>query len=371
MASVIDADGHITEPRSVWLEYAEEAWRDRVLQVVRDYDGIDKLKVDGEIRTHEGRTFAAGCVPGGLSDPEKARTLSWDDLSPGGHDPYARAKILDEEGIEVAFFYPTVWLLYGDIADPGAAAAACRAYNNWMADFCKPFPNRFFGVAPMPLQDVDEAVKELRRVVKRLNYRAVFVRPEPYNGRRLCDPAYDRFWREAQELDVPVAIHSSFGTKMPNLGRARYSDPFFLHMVCHPFEQQTACLDIVCGGVLEKFPRLKIAFLESGVGWIGYWLDRMDEHFESMRHYVPWLKRRPSEYFREQCFISLDPDENSLSAMVEYGIESCIVWGSDYPHFDCIYPGVLKRVEAACAPLEQHARRKIIGGNARRLYNLA
>ncbi|MEW6300056.1 MAG: amidohydrolase family protein [Thermodesulfobacteriota bacterium] len=370
MATIIDADGHILEPRSVWQEYTEPAYRDRVIQIVRDTDGIDKLKIDGEIRGDRNMAIAAACTPGGLSDPRRARTMSWDEIVPGGYDPHVRVKDMDTEGIEVAFFYPSLWLIYGDLNDPQLAAAACRAYNNWIADFCKPYPDRFFGVAPLPLQDVDEAVREMRRVVKELGMRAVFIRPNPFNGRRLCDPAYDVFWREAQELNVPVAVHGSFGTKMQTLGQERYKDPFFFHMVCHPWEQQAACLDIICGGVLSKFPRLKVAFLESGVGWIGYWLDRMDGHFEKMGHYVPWLKKRPSELFREQCFISMDPDEHTLQVVADMGLEDCVIWGSDYPHFDCTFPGVVDEVKAACAALPERARRKIIGENAKRLYNL-
>ena len=370
MTTIIDGDGHILEPAMIWKEYTESAYRDRVIQIAQDKDGIDRLKINGELRIDPNMAIAAACTPGGLSDPHKARTMPWEAIVPGGYDPHARVKDMDLEGIDIAFFYPSLWLIYGDLDDPKLAAAACRAYNNWMADFCKPYPNRFFGVAPLPLQDVDEAVKEMRRVVKDLGMRAVFIRPNPYNGRRLNDPAYDVFWREAQALHIPVAIHGSFGTKMPTLGQERYRDPFFFHMVCHPWEQQGACMDIVCGGVLSKFPKLKIAFLESGVGWLGYWLDRMDGHFEKMGHYVPWLKRKPSEHFREQCFISMDPDEQTLQTISTLGLEDCVIWGSDYPHFDCTFPGVVDEVREACALLPAVVQQKILGENTRRLYNL-
>ena len=337
MATIIDADGHLLEPPRVWEEYTEPAYRAQVIQIAQDAEGVDCLKINGELRRDRNMAIAAACTPGGMSDAQRARTMSWDDIVPGGYDPHERIKDMDLEGIEVAFFYPTLWLIYGDITDPPVAAAACRAYNNWLADFCKAYPQRFYGVAPLPLQDVDEAITEMRRVVKELGMRAVFVRPNPFNGRRLNDPAYHPLWQEAQELNVPVAIHGSFGTRMPTLGQERYKDPFFFHMVCHPWEQQGACMDIICGGVLAQFPTLKVAFLESGVGWLGYWLDRMDSHFDTMGHYVPWLKKRPSEHFREQCFISMDPDE-SLSSIAELGLEECVVWGSDYPHFDCTFP---------------------------------
>ena len=370
MPKVIDADGHIVEPRVVWEEYVEPAYRNHAPQVRRNREGRDDLWINGESRAMHSVNIAAASIPGGLSDPEKARTLTWDDMVPGGYDPHARIRAMDLEGIDIAVLYPTLWLLYGDVQDPKAAAAVCRGYNNWIADFCKPYSQRLFGVAPLPLQDVGEAVKEMRRVVKELNMKAVFVRPNPYNGRRFNDPAYDSFWREAQELDVPVAVHGSFGTRMPTLGDDRYQhDAFSYHMVCHPFEQQAACMDIICGGVLERFPKLRVAFLESGVGWLGYWLDRMDGHYEKMGQHVPWLKKKPTEYFFEQCYIAMEPDERTLKAMVELGAERNIFWSSDYPHFDCTFPGVVEEVQKACQELSAEAKKNILADNAARLYH--
>jgi uncharacterized protein len=371
VSRLIDADGHVAEPRIVWEEYTEPAFRDRVIQLRRARNGIDELWIDGRNLSTPALNVAATCIPGGMSDPERSRTATWDDVQPGGYDPHARIEVLDSEGIDVAVLYPTLWLLYGDIADPRVAAAACRAYNDWIADFCKPYPTRLYAVAPMPIQGVEEAVAEMRRVVKDLGFKAVFIRPNPFNQRRLNDPAYDPFWREAQELGVPVAVHGSFGTGMPSLGADRYRDPFFFHMVCHPFEMQAACMDVVCGGVLEKFPRLRVGFLESGVGWLAYWLDRMDGHYEKMGPYVPWLKKKPSEYFFEQCTLSLDPDERTLEAMVALGAERNIVWGSDYPHFDCTFPGLVDEVRRACGGLSEQARGAILEDNAARFYRFS
>ena len=89
---------------------------------------------------------------------------------------------------------------------------------------------------------------------------------------------------------------------------------------------------------------------------------------EKMGPYVPWLKRKPSEQFLEQCFLSLDPDERTVAAMVELGAERTILWGSDYPHFDCTYPGLVSEVERACASLPEHAKKSIREDNATRFY---
>ena len=371
MAKVIDSDGHVVEPRAVWTEYIEPEFRDGVIQIRRNHDGMDQLWINGENRSRASLPVAASMIPGGLKNLERARTLTWDDVPAGGWNPRERLKVMDAEGIDVAVLYPSLWLLYGDLIEPKLAAAACRAYNNWMADFCKESPSRLYAVAPMPLQDVDEAVREMRRVVRELGFKAVFVRPNPFAGRRLNDPAYERFWQTAQELNVAVAVHSSFGTKMPTMGADRYRDPFFFHMVCHPFEQQGACMDVICGGVLQKYPKLRVGFLESGVGWLGYWLDRMDEHFEGMHSYVPWLRERPSDQFREHCFVTLDPHETMLKATtVDMRMEGNILWGSDFPHFDCTYPGIVGEIKQACAKLPESARRAIITDNALRFYDL-
>jgi predicted TIM-barrel fold metal-dependent hydrolase len=185
MAKVIDSDGHVVEPRAVWTEYIEPEFRDGVIQIRRSHDGVDQLWINGENRSRASLPVAASMIPGGLRDLEHARTLTWDDVPPGGWNPRERLKVMDAEGIDVAVLYPSLWLLYGDLVEPKLAAAACRAYNNWMADFCKESPTRLYAVAPMPLQDVEEAVREMRRVVRELGFKAVFVRPNPFAGRRL------------------------------------------------------------------------------------------------------------------------------------------------------------------------------------------
>jgi predicted TIM-barrel fold metal-dependent hydrolase len=132
-----------------------------------------------------------------------------------------------------------------------------------------------------------------------------------------------------------------------------------------------ACLDIIAGGVLERHPQLRVAFLESGLGWLEYWLERMDGHFESMRHDVPWLNRRPSELFAEQCFISIEADEaHRLPRLQEMGLVHCVFWGADYPHYDCTYPGAVKELEEHLAPLPAELADGIRFRNAERFLGL-
>lgn len=127
-------------------------------------------------------------------------------------------------------------------------------------------------------------------------------------------------------------------------------------------------MQMICGGVLEKFPRLKVAFMESGSGWLPYWLHRLDEHYEMLPHFMPGLKMAPSDYFKRQCWIATEADEADLSSVLRYVGDDRVVWASDYPHFDCKLPGLLgwrKQSELSEAVLE-----KLLWTNATALYGL-
>ena len=147
--------------------------------------------------------------------------------------------------------------------------------------------------------------------------------------------------------DLPSAIHGSFGSRMKSFATGRYhGNVFYDHMIAHPFGQMAVVMDLIAGGVLDRYPRLRVGFFESGLGWIPYWLDRLDEHFEVMGHHTPWLKRLPSEIFRSQCFVSMEADEaTGLKWIIEKDLLPCILWGSDYPHFDSTYPGAYTQAQ--------------------------
>jgi predicted TIM-barrel fold metal-dependent hydrolase len=366
VSEIVDSDGHICEPPAVWEEYAEAAFRDRVIQVRRDAEsGRDQLWVEGRRLSVDP---ASACIPGALSDPETR--VTWDDLLPGSYDPAARLVVLDEEGAQRALLFPSLYLLFGDFQDAAAAAANCRAYNNWIADFCREDPARLYAVGLVPLQDPSAAAQETRRIAE-LGLWGIALRPERFRGLALQDDACDPLWRAACDAGLLVSIHGSFGSSMPSFATSRYNNLFFTHMICHPFEQMAACLDIVCGGVLERFPELRVGFFESGIGWLPYWLDRMDEHFEVMGHMTPWLHTRPSELFRSRCFISMEPEEaGALSELTGRGLERCVLWGSDYPHFDCKYPGALVAAEAAFGAAGEPVRDAILQSNPARFLGL-
>ena len=367
-ATVIDADGHICEPEIVWTDYTQSQFHDRVLQV-RTENGRSGIFLDGESRfAPSGSGPAEACIPGGMTP---GQDLTWADILPGSHDPAERVKVMQGEGIDQALFFPSIHLLWGDIKDPLVAAETCRAYNNWMSDFCKEDPDRLFGMGIVPLQDIDLAVTEARRL-KELGLRGLISRPERFNNLALYDERCDALWEVASADDLAIGIHGSFGSRMPSFSSGRYRDNvFYDHMIAHPFGQMAVVMDLIAGGVLDRFPRLRVGFFESGLGWIPYWLDRLDEHFEVMGHHTPWLKRRPSEIFHTQCFVSMEADEaKGLRWMMEKDLTHCILWGSDYPHFDSTYPGAYQEAQATFDAAGADVAEQIVLANPRRFMNL-
>ncbi len=370
--TVIDADGHICEPELVWTEYTSTRFRDQVLQV-RTIDGVSGVFIEGEFRHPGGGASPAGaCIPGGMAP---GRELTWADILPGSHDPAARLQVMDEEGIQQALFFPSIHLLWGDVKDPAVAAETCRAYNNWMSDFCKHAPDRLFGMGIVPLQDIDLAVAEAGRLAS-LGLRGLISRPERFGGLALYDERCDPLWQQAVADDLAVGIHGSFGSRMAGFSTGRYQgNVFYDHMVAHPFGQMAVVMDLIAGGVLDRFPQLRVGFFESGLGWIPYWLDRLDEHFEVMGHHTPWLKRRPSEIFASQCFVSMEADEaRGLQWLVEKQLGHCVLWGSDYPHFDSTYPGAYTEAaetfSAAAAATGADVQQQVVVANPQRFMGL-
>ena len=364
--NVIDADGHVLEPPDFWPQYIDPQYRDRVPKLVVDTDGKERLLIEGRmIGGAKGLGFA-GAI--GARQGATSQDIRYIEGRKGGFDPHARIPDLDLDGIDAVCLYPTLGLLSGAISDPQLAGAVCRAYNRWLADYCKPYPDRLFGVAMLPMQSVDLAIEEMRYARNQLGMRSGFLRPNPYNNRMLGDPMYDPFWAEAQELDFAIGIHEGTGG-MPAVGVERFESPGAKHIISHTMEMMLASLSVIWGGVCERFPRLRFGFLESGGGWAAAWLDRMDRHFDD--HGVfndTTLKMLPSEYFQRQCWIAFEPVESSLSVLAEHLGPTKVMWATDYPHPDGFFPGAPKMV---ADKLPEKIKHQVLAESAKQFYKLS
>jgi predicted TIM-barrel fold metal-dependent hydrolase len=266
-------------------------------------------------------------------------------------------RCMDREGIDAVVLYPSIGLFVPFLPSlaPEASAGACRAYNEWLADYRAEDPSRLTGVALVSTADVALAVREAEHAAG-LGLPGVMVRPNPLYGRDLGDPAFDPLYSVLEELDLTLSVHEGLGVMGPTIGRER-SDTFAMrHAMSHPMEQMAAMASLMLLGALERHPRLRVAFLESGTGWLPYWLARLDGHAEWMADSeTAGLTLRPSEYFARQCVICTDPDD-PLAAWVtgEVGADH-VMWASDFPHPDALYP------EAVTAFLHESAEHGLDG----------
>ena len=150
------------------------------------------------------------------------------------------------------FLYPSLGLFIGSITDPDFAGAMCRAYNRWLADYCKPYPDRLFGIAMLPMQSIELATEEMRFAREKLGFRGGFLRPNPYNDRMLHAPDYDPFWTAAEELDFAIGLHEGGNGGMPTVGVDRFDGRGAQHIISHPMEMMLAAISMIWGGVCER-----------------------------------------------------------------------------------------------------------------------
>ena len=392
----VDADGHVMEPANVWSERMDRnRWGDWIPRyVAEDDDGRESWYVGGVRRVAGSAIF--GCSAG--YDPEELLGRNWKytEGHPGAWDPVARIEVMDAEGIDATVLYPSIALMFGPL-DPIPAvrdvqfALACQqAYNDWIAEYCAAAPSRLFAMAAVPLQDIELAVAETRRAVGELGLSGVFVRSAaavddlPFNH-----PVYDPFWECCQELGVPVALHPATHIDFPNAARkfgllqesenisVVNKEPSPMRggsamsiAVGAPIDAMVCMARMLMGGVCERFPRLRTIVLESGGGFLGPLLHRMDDEVKSNPRERAWLSLLPSEYFRRQCYTSFEPDDPTLPLLADLIGAEQVLWASDFPHSDAVYPGSTRALYENLAGVDDATRSAIAGENAARAYAL-
>ncbi|MGB7951216.1 MAG: amidohydrolase family protein [Candidatus Binatia bacterium] len=333
--TVIDADGHVRESVTGLREFLEPRWQRRNL-----------FPNDAWDRDLRGKL---GAKPGGPEDQLSA---------------------MDEDGIDVMVLYPTAGLHVGSLHELDFATAVTTAYNDWLYHFCKTNPARLKFVALLAAQDPIAAAQELERAVTERGAVAGVLPTHLPQSPDFGDTRYDPIYAAAERLGVGLGFHT--GTSADSLGGQRFRKFLSAHTIDHPAEQMMAMIGTIVGGVFERFPRLSIAYLESGIGWVPYMMDRLDEEVEKRgADEAPYLKMLPSETIKSgRIFFGIECGEKTIPDAVRWGLDHTLLYSSDYPHWDGDWPHTVKAVRNR-ADLSDGTKQKMLHDNVGRFYRLS
>jgi uncharacterized protein len=371
----ISADCHLDMPwmpPDLFVSEAPRELKDRMPYVADGPDGPQWVAKNGA-------TFGLlyGVGPGGAKhvpgqnvrvDIMAARGL-YEDAKKGKvrcSDPHLRLKDMEADGVDAEIIYGVLGTA-SRLNDTEASNEVLRIYNDWLRDFCSHYPDRQIGLACLPYGSVDLAVKEVHRVAK-MGLKGLELSCS-WDMEPMWHPSWEPFWQAVDEVQLPLHFHT-FPTTPP---RARQEAPKVRRaaMFTGVSAFQMGLIHIIAGmmgaGVFERYPRLRVSFGESGAGWLGYALHRMDFEFED--RFRDLMKLKPSEYWRRQCKATFQFDPISTKLIDDIGVET-MMWGSDYPHTDGIWPESTKYIEEQFAGLSPEIVHKITCENAAKFYNL-
>lgn len=358
---MLSSDSHVIEPPYLWRDRMPGRFAETAPTVVRHDDG-DYWYVAGQ----RSNSFAGGAQPGQrFVDRNSLRAAArFEDVRPGGYEPDAHLAENLEDGIYGSVLYPTVGLLLFGVRDLDLLHAICRAYNDWLAEFCSYDSSRLKGVAMIPLDDIQFAVAELERC-GRLGLSGAMISCAP-----LCDKRYgaeqDRFWAAAQSMAMPLSLHIA-----TDRGGADFSEAGIVNV---DYSVRRSLTDLIFSGMFQRFPGLRVGVVEYELAWIPFFLERMDYTFTQRAARPGWARERlselPSHYFRQNVFVSFQEDALGIRDRDLIGLNG-LMFGSDYPHTESTFPRSVEILDDVLSGLTLAERELVTWKNCASLYGFS
>ncbi len=372
MTVIVSADSHVMEPGDLWEKRLDRKFRDHSPRVGPNDKGILLFSAPGVRPFPVAFGFGLGLNGQQLYD-HVSKPKGYESAPAGGWDPIARIKDQDVDGVTAEIMYTTLGMPLFGMDDLELQRACFQVYNDFVSEYCSAMPRRLYGVCLVPLADIGEAVKELRRCA-RLGFRGAQIWGVPPSDRPYHDPDYDPFWAAAQELNMPLSLHvatgKSFNEAPKNPEKPLPRMQMLMTRMNTIHDVQKSILQFVFGGVFDRFPDLKIISAEHDAGWAAHMVHRMD------RQYEKWasdneksLKLQPSDYFRRNLMVTFQDDPVAGMTARFYG-EDNFMWGSDYPHSDATWPNSRAAIARSMAGVPEDVARKITSANAAKLYRM-
>lgn len=371
---VISTDDHIIEPEGVFDGRLPAGFADRTPKLVHTDDG-SAWHVPGiaDPITMSGLSTAAGQKVEEFSP----KTKTFEQMRPGCYDPKERLKDMDIDGVDAQVCFPTLPGLAGldfiEIEDKPYATALIRAYNDWLVEeWCAADPERIFGAAILPLYDLQESAREVRRVAER-GLRCVSLPSTPHTiagVKGFVHEAWEPVWDALEETGLPAEIHIVSGkAELSALQQTGAGTEIFVALA--PSSNMATVATLLFSGILHRHPKLKFISAESGIGWLPYFIERADYAHRKHRFWTgSKIDVMPSELFRQSIFANFISDRAGIEGRHLIGVDN-IMLGTDYPHTDSSWPDTQRVIKEQMGDIPDDERYKICAGNAIRVFGLA
>jgi predicted TIM-barrel fold metal-dependent hydrolase len=357
---MVSTDCHANEPHDLWAKRIERRFRERLPRITTDEHGV-------QWRISEGYR------------PDRLRLgeLEGEDQQRVKSGVGAKSRLQDHEldGIDAEIIFPNKGLAMWATPDPEFAMAQCRVWNTWAWEEFGAHNDRLSPVAALATGDLDGTMAEIERTAM-LGFRAFTLPCKPMWGAHDIDhvnynlPHFDPMWSLVQETGLPITFHVSTG-RDPRASRG--NGGAIINYVTHSLSPTIEPVANLCAsGVLERFPGLRFATIEAGIGWIPWLLDAMDEAYRKHHMWVrPKLQGLPSEYFREHGAATFQEDPSGLELASRYNLTGNFMWANDYPHHEGTWPHSAAAIERTMGRLDEQSRTSILGLNAARFFGFA
>jgi predicted TIM-barrel fold metal-dependent hydrolase len=372
----ISADCHLDLP---WLPpelFVSEARRELKERMPYVEDGPDGPHWTTKAGVNMGLCGGVGSVGGKFTPGQNyrvdkmAETGLYDDGKKGIRrpgDPDQRIKDMDRDGVDAEIIFGILGVA-SRVRDTEAANEMLRVYNDWLKDFCSRYPERQIGLACLPYGDIEAAAKEVHRVAK-LGLKGLELSCS-WDMEPMWHPVWEPLWQAVSEVQLPLHFHtfpSTPASVRQSLDAGLRRKAQFTSVAGFQMNLINIIAAVIGAGVLERYPNLRLGFGESGIGWLAYALDRMDFEFED--RFRDLMKLKPSEYWRRQCRATFQYDRIGAKLVDDIGAET-LMWGSDYPHPDGVWPESAKYIEEQFTGLPAETVHKITCENAGKFYGL-
>ncbi len=356
---MVSADCHANEPADLWVTRMDQKYRERLPRVITDKDGVQWRVSEGH-RPDRLRITA-------MEGEDAARNKA-------GASAAGRIADHDDDGIDVELMFPNKGLAMWATPDAEFAMAQCRTWNDWAWEMFAAHQDRIVIAGAIATGDLQGSIAEVQRLA-RLGFRCLTLPCKPVWGASDVNhvnynlPHFDPLWAAIQDTGLPITFHISTG-RDPRASRG--NGGAVINYVSHSLSPTVEPVANLCAsGVLERFPGLRFATIEAGIGWIPWLLDAMDEAYKKHHFWVrPKLQGMPSDYFRAHGFASFQEDPAGLALAEPHNLAGNFMWANDYPHHEGTWPHSAEAIERTMGKLSDTTRANILGLNAARFLKL-